>query len=670
LQVFNVFANIQPPAARFWWLLQQPHRCDTERKVFKRACGSALAFRAPKFTGSSSRSGSSSDGCKASNSKGSRKTAGRQLRARAAAAAGGADADSDSSSDGAAAGAVAARELRTALIVQHVVYDSGVERIGHDPMGLTVFDSSEDEAEAVGAAYAAARCIQQRELYLEVRRQRLHQEQQQQQQQQASQGSLWPPEQHQEQVQAYVRTKEEMVKVTQQLRLPPLGWAWQQGCSLLEDPLPGDTTATVSHSSSSNSGSGDGSSSSGSTKDAGVVLQSRACMDGGVPASWLLGSSFRSPRQQLERQLQRRLRKAQLLAHKYDWGGVRPWHVQRVRVLMQQQLQLNRMLQLQDRATQRCKVASDAPKLWLQPQQQQQQQQHCSVLHRLTTSHNQVLAAVHSALAAAKGMGGSLEAAMSAHLSADAANGLPQGLICITLQQQQQQHAFLPGLALQPRGSTGLPAQELVISSNEPANSIRPVSSIVIRQIRTTQEQSAMLQAGPASTACGGSGRERDGLQQGVAVCAALDQMQQQGKDSVTARHLLWQAVCQLKPAAEAWYQRAAAHQQQQQQQQQQQGQPAEVTMPESTSPALWSTLTRSLASDLLLVPPGIRDMIGNDWAAGAGRLAGAGVSSSSSSSAAARMLAVQYARAARRQYAQVGTVKRTCCSLRQSTLF
>jgi hypothetical protein len=98
------------------------------------------------------------------------------------------------------------------------------------------------------------------------------------------------------------------------------------------------------------------------------------------------------------------------------------------------------------------------------------------------------------------------------------------------------------------------------------------------------------------------------------------------------------------------------------------------VEVQDSSSAVLWSTLTSSLASDLLLVPPSIRDLMGNEWAAGAGRLPnGEGTGSSSSSSsgssgggggggggsgggsgAAAKMLAVQHARAARRQFAQV----------------
>jgi hypothetical protein len=156
-------------------------------------------------------------------------------------------------------------------------------------------------------------------------------------------------------------------------------------------------------------------------------------------------------------------------------------------------------------------------------------------------------------------------------------------------------------------------------------------------------------------------------------VLGRVQQQQQQTQQaegvhgSTSTRQLLWEVMQQLKPAACQWYETAAVHHQKQQQQQQ--GKPqkgigaaaaAPAAVPECTSPALWSTLTRSLASDLLLVPPSIRDLVGNGWAAGAGRLGagGDGISSasstSSSSSVAARMLAVQYARAARRQYAQV----------------
>jgi hypothetical protein len=135
-------------------------------------------------------------------------------------------------------------------------------------------------------------------------------------------------------------------------------------------------------------------------------------------------------------------------------------------------------------------------------------------------------------------------------------------------------------------------------------------------------------------------------------------------QEKAAVRTLLWQLMGQHKPAGAHWYLRAA----QQQQQQQQRASPVEVQ--DSSSAVLWSTLTSSLASDLLLVPPSIRDLMGNEWAAGAGRLPnGEGTGSSSSSSgssggggggsgggsgAAAKMLAVQHARAARRKFAQV----------------
>jgi hypothetical protein len=128
-------------------------------------------------------------------------------------------------------------------------------------------------------------------------------------------------------------------------------------------------------------------------------------------------------------------------------------------------------------------------------------------------------------------------------------------------------------------------------------------------------------------------------------------------------RYLLWDLFGQIKPAAAHWYVHGAK--QQQQQQPKRKGQHAADVVIDSTSAALWSTLTSSLASDLLLVPPSIRDLVGNAWAAGAGRLQAEnhphdGPSSSSSSGsaaagAAAKMLAVQYARASRRQYAKVG---------------
>jgi hypothetical protein len=142
---------------------------------------------------------------------------------------------------------------------------------------------------------------------------------------------------------------------------------------------------------------------------------------------------------------------------------------------------------------------------------------------------------------------------------------------------------------------------------------------------------------------------------QDIALALQRLQLAQQQQEGVDIRGLLWTLLCQVKPGACPWYQLAA-------QQQQQAGKGgtagAPASVPASTGRRLWSTLTASLAADLLLVPPSIRDMVGNNWAAGAGRLAAPGTDSTSSSSSnsgtAARMLAVQYARAARRQFAQV----------------
>jgi hypothetical protein len=151
-------------------------------------------------------------------------------------------------------------------------------------------------------------------------------------------------------------------------------------------------------------------------------------------------------------------------------------------------------------------------------------------------------------------------------------------------------------------------------------------------------------------------------------VCAAEQQQKQQVEACESTRQLLWQLLVQAKPAAGPWYQHGAIHYSQQQQKlvgsntmlKAAAAAAGLASVPECTSPALWSTLTHSLATDLLLVPPSIRDLLGNGWAAGVGRLGAGGDGNdggnSSSSSVAARMLAVQYARAARKQYVQVRT--------------
>jgi hypothetical protein len=145
-------------------------------------------------------------------------------------------------------------------------------------------------------------------------------------------------------------------------------------------------------------------------------------------------------------------------------------------------------------------------------------------------------------------------------------------------------------------------------------------------------------------------------------------------------RELVWELLAKLKPAACQWYTAAAQHhddrQRRKQQPQPPQQQPpaaassdpavpqkGSVSVPDCSQRSLWRTMAHSIASDLLLVPPGLRDMMGNSWAAEAGRLGGPGLQAASrDSNKAARMLVVQYARAARRQFAQVRRRKEWGC--------
>jgi hypothetical protein len=166
-------------------------------------------------------------------------------------------------------------------------------------------------------------------------------------------------------------------------------------------------------------------------------------------------------------------------------------------------------------------------------------------------------------------------------------------------------------------------------------------------QRQLTDQQWLQQVLGGSASANHSAGRKSEG----VTFATVVQQSEQRQQQGATTRQLLWEVLKQLKPAACHWYEAGAAHHHLQQGG----ASAAPASVPECTSPALWSTLTRSLASDLLLVPPSIRDLVGNGWAAGAGRLgAGGGGSSSGVAGVAARMLAVQYARAARRQYAKV----------------
>jgi chemotaxis protein histidine kinase CheA len=149
-------------------------------------------------------------------------------------------------------------------------------------------------------------------------------------------------------------------------------------------------------------------------------------------------------------------------------------------------------------------------------------------------------------------------------------------------------------------------------------------------------------------------------------------------------RGLLWGLLRQLKPSVLPWYQQMAAANKQggsapstTQQQQQQAGSSSSVDMVNDAPADLWEAVGGSIASDLILIPPAFRDLLGSGWAGGSGRLPPAVASSGSCmavaaataaaadaaerqpeeqqrSAAAARMLVVQYARTLRRSNSAV----------------
>jgi hypothetical protein len=149
-----------------------------------------------------------------------------------------------------------------------------------------------------------------------------------------------------------------------------------------------------------------------------------------------------------------------------------------------------------------------------------------------------------------------------------------------------------------------------------------------------------------------------------------------QQMDSITSfRGLLWSLLQQLKPSVQQWYQQMAtsssAAAPNQQQQHGGSSSSSSVDMVNDAPPDLWEAVGGSIASDLIVIPPAFRDLLGSGWAGGAGRLPPAVASSGSQvavaaaaaaaadaagsaeeqqqSAAAARMLVVQYARSLRR---------------------
>jgi hypothetical protein len=169
----------------------------------------------------------------------------------------------------------------------------------------------------------------------------------------------------------YYRNKyqREQQQLQELLQLAPDAAAFQDfSCglgSLNRKPLPEgtDSSASSGYTTSSSCCSDDDSeaSSDGDSIDLAVASKAKGLTLGSqrrrnshrsgaaAAAAELVDAAFssRSQEQQQERQEQRRERRVRRMAAKYDWGQLRWWHVQRAKVLMQRQMQLNRVLQLQ-----------------------------------------------------------------------------------------------------------------------------------------------------------------------------------------------------------------------------------------------------------------------------------------------------------------------------------
>ncbi|KAF8071336.1 abcC3 [Scenedesmus sp. PABB004] len=122
-------------------------------------------------------------------------------------------------------------------------------------------------------------------------------------------------------------------------------------------------------------------------------------------------------------------------------------------------------------------------------------------------------------------------------------------------------------------------------------------------------------------------------------------------------RSLLWDVLCAVKPSAQRRYEAWAAASAAQEAGAAGGSDDAAPPVPHAALPELWHALGASVAHDLLLVPPAMRDLLSSGWAAGAGRLregapGGAG-GDAGSDAAGARMLVVQLARAVRRRSAE-----------------
>jgi hypothetical protein len=382
---------------------------------------------------------------------------------------------------------------------------------------------------------------------------------------------------------------------------------------------------------------------------------------------------FRSQQEQQQRMEQRQLRA--VLCHKW---GTRSWRIRRAALLVRRQVMLNRLSMLQGAAVkglmESWRLATEAAALG-----DSGAEQPGNWLMRCP-SPSELTAAVQQQLLLHWEATGRIPPSPSArnpsrvvlHVrlkQADAVQQPPSGPTLVPPAPQLLQHVA-------PRLDDYNADQPKVTECLHNAC----VDSLGGQQLlEELLEPDAGSEGGVAEGVAEGTGAAATAPIAGLCFWQAVQLWHMPADESPTAtsvaRSLLWKLLSHTKPAACHWYKAAAVHHRLQQQQKPKSGASAAATaaaaaadaaalhVPESGSAGLWSTLTSSLASDLLLVPPSIRDLVGNGWAAGAGRLQGLvganeGYTSSSDSSAAAgvgaRMLLVQYARALRRQYTKV----------------
>jgi hypothetical protein len=426
--------------------------------------------------------------------------------------------------------------------------------------------------------------------------------------------------------------------------------------SITAGPQPPSSASSAGWESSGGEGSNQGS----------PRLQGDALVPRSAAATELQG--FRSAQEQQQRQQQRQLRDA--VRHKW---GPRSWHVRRATLLVRRQMMLNKLSLLQGAAVQAlrnartfgraCVAAAPAA----QPGYSGAEQQGCWLLP--CPGPAQLLHAVFQLLLRRLADSGRILATPSA--SNDREVVLHLRLVQVAPVQQPLSGSLVPAAdqLLQHVAPTVTACEE---NGLEVSRVLHDATVRYSGQRKRLKTLAGACSEGGGAQGTAGAGK-RAWLSLGHAAVGSLEDGLPVASSAV--RLLLWEVLSTAKPSACHWYKTAAAYHEHLQRKQSKGGKQggssaaaaaasAEATgahVPESASAGLWSTLTSSLASDLLLVPPSIRDLVGNGWAAGAGRLQGPeeGYTSSSSSSASpagvgARMLLVQYARAVRRQYAKV----------------